>query len=467
MAGINHKKTFTREDFCDHIFQPYNAAVKRGKYQKIDYGMWRELRAWLYDDEWKKWYIVVTKKNDDYVLNMERIDQSRTSRQSQLHTHDGNGLGTYLHDIWDGAAKTLCVEFNKQLEEDFKSALASCATSISVVGESAKAAAETISDSLAFGRDGLLNSLKFDYYAPWDSPYDPYHPEDWETTYATTTDYNSNQYYYDYGIGSLTTNDYTINIDPKVVRLDDTSLDVYLDKVVQDNIAKIIVKEEEKENNEMNFANFDFGPVDSSVHMSMYGMAIKNASGTYVSYDAENKQIVDVDILNFDGAQKFMYKMPVAIDNIAVGDVVVHARKPMFVVAVRKDGKLAVVDPHAGEEKVIMLTRSPFGFNFATKVVSLFNFGSADASNPFGNMLPLFLLSDNKNSDDMLPLLFMMNGQSAMANNPMLMYALMSKDAKMKDMLPFLMMCGNPVQPSGCCGGNCHCHDEISCDKEG
>lgn len=219
---------------------------------------------------------------------------------------------------------------------------------------------------------------------------------------------------------------------------------------------------EDKENkNIMTFGNFDFGPVDSSIHMSMYGMAVKNASGTYVSYDAENKQIIDVDILNFEGANKFLYKMPVAINEIAVGDIVVHARKPMFVVAVRKDDKLAVVDPIAGEEKVIMLTRSPFGFNFATKVVSFLNFGTANANAPFGNMLPLFLLNDNKNIDDILPLMFMMNGQNAMTTNPMLMYALMSKDNKAKDMLPFLLMMNtNPAQATGCCGGNCHCHEQ-------
>lgn len=252
---------------------------------------------------------------------------------------------------------------------------------------------------------------------------------------------------------SSTTN---VNFNTESLTFDDESLSSCIEKIVKR------LNEKEKENKNMTFGNFDFGPVDSSVHMSMYGLAIKNASNTYVSYDVANKQIVDVDILNFDGAQKFMYKMPVAIKDIAVGDVVVHARKPMFVVAVRKDGKLAVVDPYAGEEKVIMLTKSPFGFDFATKVISFLNFGTVDSNNPFGNMLPFLLMSDNKNVEDMLPFMFMMNSQGTTNNfafNPMLMYAVFSKDNKMKDFLPFLFMMNQPTHTCTC---NCHTEDNAT-----
>ena len=222
-----------------------------------------------------------------------------------------------------------------------------------------------------------------------------------------------------------------------------------------------IIQPEKENKKDMKFTNFDFGPVDDSVHVSMYGMAIKNASGTYVSYDANSKQIMDVDILNFEGARKFIYKMPVAINDVVVGDVVIHARKPMFVVAVRKDGKLAVVDVYDGEEKVIMLSRSPFGFDFVTKVISLIDFSSANSNNPFGNMLPFLMLSDNKMDNDMLPFLFMgMNAQNSFTSNPMLMYALMSKSSKSNDMLPFLLM--NMNKPN-VCSCSCQC-DEKSDD---
>jgi hypothetical protein len=160
--------------------------------------------------------------------------------------------------------------------------------------------------------------------------------------------------------------------------------------------------------------------------MSIYGLAVKNASGTYVSYN--DGSLIDVDILNFDGS-KFLYKMPVALKEIKVADVVIHARKPMIVTEVLAKS-LKVVDPIDGEAKEVLLTKSPFGFDFATKVVNVLGStmtAGADASNPFGNMWMLFALAgDNKGqkSDMLLPL--MMMNQSGVATNPMMMYALLA-----------------------------------------
>jgi hypothetical protein len=237
---------------------------------------------------------------------------------------------------------------------------------------------------------------------------------------------------------------------------------------LEDSIKKIVNNmtslnsTKEKENNNMKFGNFDFGPVDSSVRMSLYGMAIKNASGTYVAYDKATNQIMDVDIFNFEGANKFIYKMPVAIKDIAVGDVIIHQRVPMHVMELPKEKNYIVaIDPYHGERKEIVLSKSPFNFDFITKVVSLVDFtNSANTSNPFGNMLPLLLMGESK-SDEMLPFLFMMNGQSGMTQNPMLMYALMNKGGKMEDMLPLMLMCGSQLNPAGC-SGTCagHCKDK-------
>jgi hypothetical protein len=69
--------------------------------------------------------------------------------------------------------------------------------------------------------------------------------------------------------------------------------------------------------------------------------------------------------------------------------------------------------------------------------------GSASAENPFGNILPFMMLSDNKNMKDMLPLMLLGNGGSVdFASNPMMLYFLM-KDGKSNDMLPFLLMSNN------------------------
>jgi hypothetical protein len=200
-------------------------------------------------------------------------------------------------------------------------------------------------------------------------------------------------------------------------------------------------------NDMKNVFNFDFGPVESeSIRMSMYGIAVKDASGTFVSYDINNDNIMDVDVFNFDG-RKFLFKMPVAVKDVKAGDVVIHARKPMFVVSVETKS-LKVVDPINGEKKEIMLTRSPFGFDFATKVVNLFdnigrNAAPASADNPFGNMWMFMLLGkeDEAIDSNLLPFMLMNNGSMNM--NPMMMYMLMNKDKSSASLLPIMMMMNN------------------------
>ena len=219
-----------------------------------------------------------------------------------------------------------------------------------------------------------------------------------------------------------------------------------------------------KENENMNTFKFDFGPVNgNAVRMSMYGLAVKNKAGTWVSYDTNAGDIMDVDVLNFDGAN-FMYKMPVAMKDIAVGDVVIHHGAPMFVVGKSTDGKgLVVIDVIAGERKEVMLAKSPFGFNFATKVVNFlgnaFN-GSANADNPFGNMWMLMAMSgDNKDMTDMLPFMMMANGN---AIDPSMMMLMAMSGKGDNNMLPFLMMANsmNSTAPAHNCTCNCGQHNQ-------
>ena len=202
-------------------------------------------------------------------------------------------------------------------------------------------------------------------------------------------------------------------------------------------------KNDEGEKTKMKGFNFNFGPcTNDQVRMSMYGLAIKNASGEWVSYN--DGQVVNVDVLNFDGA-KYMFKMPVAVKDIAVGDIVIHNRVPMFVESV--ENGIHVVDIRAGEKKEILPTTNMFGFNFVTKIVSLFNAfqSSPTPDQPFGNMLPFLMLNgeDGKSMDSDTVLMFMMmQNQSGSANifaNPMMLYFLM-KDKGGNDILPWMLM---------------------------
>lgn len=303
----------------------------------------------------------------------------------------------------------------------------------------------------------------FDNYLVYHSDYYLHNDNRWEEPEVRTIRdecyYNSNEdnvHYWDY-TGSASSSSSLVydnrtntTKDPYNGLLSTVSIsDVYnnhktLEELVDERIEVKMTKNEKEKDDMMKGFNFDFGPcTGDNVRMSMYGLAVKNNNGEWVSYNASTKQIVNVDILNFDG-RKFMFKMPVAIKDIAVGDIVIHNKVPMFVTEIGKEnGAVTAVDVRAGEEKKILPTTSPFGFNFVTKVVSMFtafeNTPTPDA--PFGNFLPFMLMGEDGNEPDPIVMMMMMqNGGANVFNNPMMLYFLSGDKVKDNWMLPFLMM---------------------------
>ena len=224
-----------------------------------------------------------------------------------------------------------------------------------------------------------------------------------------------------------------------------------LDTVISTSTSNLIdciyetkPKTTQKENNKMDnkIFNFDFGPVKGdNIRMSMYGLAVKNRDGNYVAWDKVNENIMNVDILNFNG-DGLMYKIPVAIKDIKDGDIVVHNKVPMFVLEVF-DKSLDVIDIYSGERKSIILSRSPFGFDFATKVISIIDFSTMSGAtpsedNPFGNMWPLLMLGDSSSIDPMM--LALMCASKGDCANPMMMYALLASKGNNDNLLPLMLM---------------------------
>lgn len=205
-------------------------------------------------------------------------------------------------------------------------------------------------------------------------------------------------------------------------------------------LQKKVDKAEMKKENDtmMKGINFDFGPCGSTVRLSMYGMAIQNVNNEWVSYNPDSREIINVDVFNMADGGKYMYKMPVAIADVKIGDIVIHNRVPMFVTAVNENGTFEVTDVRAGEAKTVIPTRNMFGFNFMTKVVSLFGaFTDAPtADQPFGNMLPFLMMGENKDIDPMMMFMMMNQGGNNGAMNAMMLY-FMTKDNK--DIDPAMM----------------------------
>lgn len=267
-----------------------------------------------------------------------------------------------------------------------------------------------------------------------------------------------------------TKQDITFEYNLDGVMAQSTSSNVYPIKNYNINIKADYMSgsDNRKENENMDtnkmFAGFDFGPVSDNVKLSPYGMAIRNADGRYVSYDTKSGNIIDVEVFNFEN-HNLIFKMPVAVSAIAVGDAIVHMKKPMFVTSV--ENGITAIDIYNGEIKTIMPAQNMFGFNYVTKVVSMLNFTGANAptaENPFGNMLPFMMMSDGFKSDnsDKFMMMAMMNGGNFtnMMNNPMMMYAMMNSKSNMEEMVPFLMMSGifNSSMVSTPVENNCNCN---------
>ena len=189
------------------------------------------------------------------------------------------------------------------------------------------------------------------------------------------------------------------------------------------------------------FGGFDFGPAGSGYKISHLGIAVRNSDGVMVSYDKTKNEVVNVEVLNFEG-RNLVYKMPAAIKDVKAGDALIHNGNVVFVTSTAND--ITAIDVKAGEKKIILPTKSMFGFDFVTKLVCLINFGAANASaeNPFGNLMPLMLLgNDGFGRDNMSTMLMlsMMNGGKFDMSNPLMMMALLN-DGGSHDTNPFLAM---------------------------
>ena len=256
------------------------------------------------------------------------------------------------------------------------------------------------------------------------------------TNYATTTDwiYTNKSDATGYTINGKYSVDNTIQSEIDEIK-------AQLDQIISNK------SDNKKEKKDMNFfKNFEFGPVkNDTVRLSPYGLAVKNLDGSWVSYDGASDSIIDVDVFNFEG-KNLIYKIPAAPHTVRAGDMIVHQGKGMYVVADVCEGDtcVSVIDPRAGESKEILFTKSPFGFTFIVKLVSLLDMSGINANpdNPFGNLWPLALMGD-KDCDAATMMAFMMMNNSEGCNfdmsNPMMMYALMSGDNK-NMLLPMMLM---------------------------
>ena len=228
-------------------------------------------------------------------------------------------------------------------------------------------------------------------------------------------------------------------------------------------------KKKEKTMFESMMKNLRFGKADDA-KMSIYGPALREAvSGdTWIAFDKSKEQWIDVPweaILDIP-----LLEMPVAKNDIQIGDFIFHAGVGWVRVIDFDDEMnyfIEAEDPSNHEIIKILPTRNMFGFDFYTKLIVPFDmgatFGGASASNPFG-MLPMLMMMSDKNkcgSGDnsmLMAMMMMQNGGMDFASNPLMMYALMgdkdSDNSMLMAMLMSQMMQGAPTKHTCNCDHN-------------
>lgn len=236
------------------------------------------------------------------------------------------------------------------------------------------------------------------------------------------------------------------------------------------DLCKINTEEKkEKTMFESMMKNLHFGKANNA-KMSIYGPALREAvSGdTWIAFDKSKEQWIDVPceaILDIP-----LLEMPVAKSSIQIGDFIFHAGAGWVRVIDFDDEMnyfIEAEDPSNHEIIKILPTRNMFGFDFYTKLIVPFDmgatFGGASASNPFG-MLPMLMMMSDKNKSGsgdnsmLMAMMMMQNGGMDFASNPMMLYALIgdkgSDNSMLMAMLMSQMMQGAPTKHTCDCDHN-------------
>lgn len=228
-----------------------------------------------------------------------------------------------------------------------------------------------------------------------------------------------------------------------------------IDQVNKEVTDAFNAKEKEKES-KMDFSkmlNIDFGKVLPTTELkpSIYGVAVRGFDNRYRAYDKINDKVMDVTGMTFN--TDMLFKIPVAVSQVRVGDVVINAGNYVTVTNVHPDGTFTVVDPKASEQKIAIPAKNMFGFDFVTKIIYPFeNMVQPSDDNPFGlNPMAMMMLSDGADMDvSTILALSMMNGNGSMIDQNMLVPLMLMGNGKSgnKDGLILAMAMMNQPHPT-------------------
>lgn len=225
---------------------------------------------------------------------------------------------------------------------------------------------------------------------------------------------------------------------------------------------------------------FNFGKVEGKFAFPVTGgIALrKGLTNSFVAYNKDTKELTDVSglTLKFDVPA---FKLPVAANQITVGDLIIHNGEFVYVVK-KADGYLETLNPEKGVRGSVIPTKNALlNAAFYTVVKTLTDAGEGgfnpmllmalDKGSEKKDLLPLLLMSGGIGNgaagsidptllmllgddvEDLLPLVLMQQGGVTGEGFNPLFFLLSKKDGKLGDKLPLLMASGalNGTQAAG------------------
>lgn len=160
--------------------------------------------------------------------------------------------------------------------------------------------------------------------------------------------------------------------------------------------------------------NVKFGQLNTDkVAYSMQGMAFKSNDGDYLVYKKDQPAVnVNEFVIEMP-----LFVMPVPLKDLQVGDIICKGEDFVLVDSVG-ESYITAINTDKSEIVTIIPQVNMFGFSFYSKVVAPTNlFGEATQDNPFGNILPLMMMSDEDSDSStfgMMMLMSQMNGGNGM-----------------------------------------------------
>lgn len=192
--------------------------------------------------------------------------------------------------------------------------------------------------------------------------------------------------------------------------------------------------------NYVNFNKFKSECASNYTRLTLDGKIAVRVKDSWLSYDPESKDFIDVSLFNFD-VPGCCYLLP-SFD-VAVGDILdtdYTCKQLAYVDEITADGKIIVVR-YSDRIRVELRNESlqfMNGKKIYMKIVNLF--GGKPMSDNLMIAMSMLGNGDDAASKNLLPLLLLNSSENEKSNKDILLFSMLSQQQNTNSLLPFLLL---------------------------